>query len=91
MGNYFDVEDAFVIAQNAILKESNSLCINMITALIYAQMVMDYNFCSVFQVCDMVLKDGNLTKDLHSKAIEQIMEYINIYSDDCDEVNKTSK
>ena len=54
-----------------------------INALIYAQMAMDYNYCTVFQVCDRVVKDETLIKDLHPKAIEQIMEYINLYSDGC--------
>ena len=83
MSNYFDVKEAFIIAQNAALKQPQSLSINMINALIYAQMAMDYNYCTVFQVCDRVVKDETLIKDLHPKAIEQIMEYINLYSDGC--------
>ena len=83
MGDYFDVKEALIIAQNAALKVPNRLSINMINALIYAQMVLKYDFCTVFQVCDRVVKDENLTKDLHPKAIEQIMEYIKDYSEDC--------
>jgi hypothetical protein len=83
MGDYFDVNEALIIAQYAALKVPNSLSINMINALIYSQMVMYYDYCRVFQVCDRVVKDESLTKDLHPKAIEQIMEYINDYSEDC--------
>lgn len=85
MSNYFDVKDALFIAQIAVLKNPNSFSINMISALIAAQIALDYDWCAVFQVCDMVLKDNNLNHDLHPKAIEQIMEYINLYSDDCNE------
>lgn len=83
MGDYFDVEEAFLIAQIAVMKNPNSLSINIINALICAQIAMDYDWCAVFQVCDVVIKDENLIQDLRPKAIEQIMEYINLYSDNC--------
>lgn len=56
----------------------------MINALIYAQIAIDYDWCAVFQVCDSVVKDDDLIIDINPKAIEQIMEYMNLYSDNCD-------
>ena len=83
LGDYTDLKEAFIIAQNAALKVSDSLTINMINALIYAQMIMTHDFCTVFKVCDRVVKDKTLTQDMQPKAIMQIMEYINLYEDDC--------
>ena len=83
MGNYFDVNDAMVIAQYATMKSPYSLTVNMIAGLIYAQIMMDYDFCAVFKACDRVVKDTTLTKDIDLKAIDIIMEYINLYADDC--------
>ena len=42
-------------------------------------------FCVVFKFCNSVVKNENLTMDMHPKAVEQIMDYINIYSKYCNE------
>ena len=57
----------------------------MISALIFAEMYMNDDFCVVFRFCDSILKNENLTKDMNPEAIEQIMEYINPYSKYCSE------
>ena len=85
MGDYKDVMGAAIIAENARKKMRDSFTVNMISALIFAQMYMNDNFCVVYKFCDSVLKNENLTKDMHPKAVEQIVEYTNPYSKYCNE------
>lgn len=88
LSNYFEVEEAHLISFIAKSKEPNSFTINMVYALIYAQLAMDSDWCTIFQVCNWVVTNEELTQDMHPKAISQIMEYINLYKDDCNKEQK---
>ncbi|MBE6303471.1 MAG: hypothetical protein E7089_06010 [Bacteroidales bacterium] len=85
MGDYNDVMGATIIAEYARKKICYSFTVNMISALIKAQMYMNDDFCVVFKFCNSVVKNENLTMDMHPKAVERIVDYINIYSKYCNE------
>lgn len=82
---YMDLSEAYLLCNIAYMKEPSSFTINMIYALIVATDVMDYSFCDVYKACNYVLSDTTLNQDIRILAISKIMEYINLYKDDCNE------
>jgi hypothetical protein len=84
LSNYFDVDDAIFIAQIACGKSEKSFTVNMVFALLCAQKLLDVQemWGSIYEVCNWVVNNQELTQDMHPKAIEQIMEYINIYAEE---------
>lgn len=83
LSNYFDVDDAIFLAQIARGKSQESFTVNMVFALLIAQNLLDDQdmWGSIYEVCNWVVNNQELTQDMHPKAIEQIMEYINLYAD----------
>lgn len=56
----------------------------MIRALISAQTLMDSDFCSVYLAVASVAYDDDLPKGDSQFMVDEIMDYINGYRDDCD-------
>jgi len=82
MSNYFNVTEASKLAHMAVKKDkSNSFSVAMISALIDAQVYMDSDWSMVYQVVANVLVDGSLNLDMRQEAIDNIMEYINLYNE----------
>lgn len=83
LDDYFNVQDAANIIYCALDKAPESLCVNMVTALIIAQSYMaDYTkWGKVYTIVNSVVSDSSLNQDLSEEAVEAIMEYINIYKE----------
>lgn len=82
--NWFDLGEAIILGHSAYLKDSQSFTVNMVYALILANNVMEYSFCEVFKICNSVVANAELTQDMRPEAVSMIMEYINLYMDDCE-------
>jgi hypothetical protein len=84
LDNYFDVNDALKIAQEAVSKDKKkSYAVNIIAALIEAQKAMDTDWCEVYKTTDKVRNEKSLVKDLNENAIFIIFEYMDLYKDHC--------
>lgn len=83
LGNYFEVYEAYLIANVAKMVAPESLSVNMVFALICAQINMDNDWCDVYSVCNDVVQNTELVQDLKKEAVDKIMEYINGYSEYC--------
>ena len=53
----------------------------MISALIDAQIYLDSDWSMVYKVVADVLHDGSLHLDMRQEAIDNIMDYINLYNE----------
>ena len=82
---YMDLGEAYILCNIAYGKDSSSLTINMVYALVATTEIMDYNFCDVYRLCYSVISDNNLKQDIRVQAISMMMDYINLYKDDCNE------
>ena len=83
MDNYFNVDQAIVIAQIAKERSNKSLCIHMICALIEAQKALDNDWCKVYNLVNDVRIDDSLKKDFKDEAIHIIFNYIDLYKEEC--------
>lgn len=83
LDNYFDVYEAANLVLEGVKLKPQSRGINMIMALIAAQIHMSDDWCQVYQVVADVASDKSLTPDFSDYAVEQIMEYINLYAEYC--------
>ena len=82
MSNYFDVKAACELGHQAVKKNKNkSFSVAMASALIDAQNYMDSDWGMVYKVVADVLHDGSLHLDMRQEAIDNIMEYINLYNE----------
>ncbi len=80
MSNYFDVTAASELGHQAVKKNKNkSFSVAMISALIDAQIYLDSDWGMIYKVIAGVLHDGSLHLDMRQEAIDNIMEYINLY------------
>ena len=80
MSNYFDVTAASDLGHKAVKKNKNkSFSVAMASALIDAQIYLDSDWSLVYKVVADVLHDGSLHLDIRQEAIDNIMEYINLY------------
>lgn len=80
MSNYFDVKAASELGHQAVKKNKNkSFSVAMASALIDAQVYLDSDWGMVHKVVADVLHDGSLHLDMRQEAIDNIMEYINLY------------
>ena len=80
MSNYFDVKAASELGHQAVKKNKNkSFSVAMISALIDAQIYLDSDWGMIYKVIADVLHDGSLHLDMRQEAIDNIMEYINLY------------
>ena len=80
MSNYFDVKAACELGHQAVKKNKNkSFSVAMISALIDAQVYLDSDWGMIYKVVADVLHDGSLHLDMRQEAIDNIMDYINLY------------
>ena len=81
MSNYFDVKAASELGHQAVKKNKNkSFSVALISALIDAQDYMDSDWSMIYKVVANVLHDGSLHLDMRQEAIDNIMDYINLYN-----------
>lgn len=83
LDNYFDVDDAIVIAERAVKKSKGSYTTHMITALIQAQKAMSDSFCEAYQLVHKVRTDSSLKADLKKEADDIIFDYMKLYNEGC--------
>jgi hypothetical protein len=82
MSNYFDVTAASEMGHQAVKKNKDkSLSVALISALIDAQVHLDNDWSKIYPALATVLHDGSLKLDMRQEAIDNIMEYINLYSE----------
>lgn len=82
MSNYFDVTAASELGHLAVKKNKNkSFSVAMAAALIDAQEYLHNDWSKIYQVVADVLHDGSLHLDMRQEAIDNIMDYINLYNE----------
>ena len=82
MSNYFDVTAASELGHQAVKKNKNkSFSVALISALIDAQIYLDSDWGMIYKVVSDVLHDGSLNLDMRQEAIDNIMDYINLYNE----------
>ena len=82
MSNYFDVKAASELGHQAVKKNKNkSFSVALISALIDAQIYLDSDWGMIYKVVAGVLHDGSLHLDMRQEAIDNIMDYINLYNE----------
>ena len=80
MSDYFNVAAASALGHQAVKKNKNkSFSVALISALIDAQVYLDTDWSKIYPVLANVLHDGSLHLDMRQEAIDNIMEYINLY------------
>jgi hypothetical protein len=85
LDNYFDVTSAAAIATASAQTEktANSYTFQLISALIKAQLAMDYDWCQVYSLTNAVRNNIRLQKDFRMAAISIIFEYMDLYAEEC--------
>ena len=82
MSNYFDVTAASELGHLAVKKNKNkSFSVAMAAALIDAQEYLHNDWSKIYKVVADVLHDGSLHLDMRQEAIDNIMDYINLYNE----------
>ncbi len=82
MSNYFDVTAASELGHLAVKKnKKKSFSVALISALIDAQVYLDSDWSKIYKIVANVLHDGSLHLDMRQEAIDNIMEYINLYNE----------
>ncbi len=82
MSNYFDVKAASELGHQAVKKNKNkSFSVALISALIDAQIYLDSDWGMIYKIVANVLHDGSLNLDMRQEAIDNIMDYINLYNE----------
>ncbi len=82
MSNYFDVKAASELGHQAVKKNKDkSFSVALISALIDAQIYLDSDWGMIYKVVSDVLHDGSLNLDMRQEAIDNIMDYINLYNE----------
>lgn len=80
MSNYFDVTAASEMGHQAVKKNKDkSFSVALISALIDAQVYLDTDWSKIYPALANVLHDGSLKLDMRQEAIDNIMDYINLY------------
>lgn len=78
---YMDLGEAFILGYSASIKDGRSFTVNMVYALILSTEAMDYDFATVYRICDSVVTNDSLVQDMRPEAISMMMEYINLYKE----------
>ena len=82
MSNYFDVTAASELGHQAVKKNKDkSFSVAFISSLIDAQVYLDSDWSMVHKVVANVLNDGSLHLDMRQEAIDNVMDYINLYKE----------
>jgi|GEM_PF-413790 len=85
MDDYFDV--SIPVSYTERVWESQSYALHLVSALIMAQSMFDYDWCSVYTITDNVRNRSELlVNDLRPEANDLIFEYMDLYKQSCDEV-----
>ena len=85
LDNYFDVTVSATIANGTANTErtASSYTYNIISAIINAQLAMDYDWCQVYSLTNAVRNNKRLQKDFRMAAIPIIFEYMDLYAEEC--------
>ncbi len=83
LDDYFEVDDAIILAEKALEKNPKSRSFQLIAGMIKAQKAMDGNWCEVFQITDRVRKNDKLQDDIKPEAVKIIYDYMDIYGENC--------
>lgn len=83
LDDYFNVDEAIVLAHEALKKNPESRTFQLIAGLIKAQQAMDSDWCEVFKITDRVRKNEGLKNDMKPEAIKIIYDYMDIYGESC--------
>lgn len=82
MDDYFDVFYAATVTQLAASK-SNSYTIHIINAVVTGQREFDNSWCQVWQQARNVLNNKSLKRDMKTRAIQNIIDYLILYKSYC--------
>ena len=83
MDNYFDCEAAEKVLFMAREKDPGSFTIAFMHSLVLAQVLFDSDWCLVWQAVNEVYVDKNLVREMHPPAIKIVMDYIELYKEEC--------
>lgn len=83
MDDYFDVREAAKWSKVAQEKDPRSYSLNLIAAVIQAQVAFDTDWCQVFQLTDAVRNNTNLEVDMRDQSAAIIFNYMDLYQSSC--------
>lgn len=83
MDDYFNPGNAMTYVELALSKGGQRYSLNMIAALVQAQIAFDYDWCEVFQIANRVDTNPQIERDMREPACAIIMEYMSLYQGDC--------
>ena len=82
LGDYFDVNDARMIAHEAVRKNGGkSFTIDFIASLIDAQWCLDNDISHLYPVVYEVINEYGDRQDMRTQAVNIVMEYIQLYAE----------
>ncbi|MBN1339075.1 MAG: hypothetical protein JXA03_07120 [Bacteroidales bacterium] len=86
MADYFDTSPASALLERAKEKNPASFTVNIILAIVDAQYYIGDNakWCMIWQLCDTVWQNPELSMDMRPEANQVIEEYIGLYKAYCD-------
>ncbi len=87
LDGYFDVSIALEVAVIAVSKNPSSYTFKIIHALIQAQSIFEEvdRWCEIYTETNNVRLDESLEKDMKIESDDIIFEYLNLYSEYCEE------
>ncbi len=83
LDNYFDVGEAFQVLSIAQTKMPENFTANFVLSLVEAQIMMDSDWCKVWQVVHKVEQNKSLERSMLPAAVKIVMEYIQLYQSEC--------
>ena len=83
MDDYFNCYPALEFLEEAVKKQPGSFTMQIILAIVKAQIAFDVNWCEVWKLTDEVLKKDDLERDMRENAIEIIVNYMILYKESC--------
>lgn len=83
MDDFSNVQPAADIIYCAMDKEPDSMCANMIAALIVSESFMDnyLKWGKIYPIVNSVRSNSSFKQDLSEEALDAIMDYIEVYKD----------
>ncbi|HNW99122.1 MAG TPA: hypothetical protein PKK00_12000 [Bacteroidales bacterium] len=81
--NTEQTEKAIKILNIAAEKDPKSFTIQIILALVEAELYANTKLCEVYKVCSEVNDNKELTRDMKQSAIENIFTYMDYYKSNC--------
>lgn len=83
MDDYFQVDAALEVLEDAKEKMPESFTVNMIYTIVQAQKEFDTNWCGVWQGMSRLLQQNGLRRDIKTSAIQSVVDYLIIYKPYC--------